>query len=38
MIAWCMLGVGGCWFCKYWCIAVRKAITNCGPPASLYRE
>lgn len=26
----------GAGLCKYWCIAVRKAITNSGPRASLY--
>lgn len=28
----------GAGLCKYWCIAVRKAITNPGPRASLYWE
>lgn len=27
----------GAGLCKYWCIAVRKAITNSGPGASLYQ-
>lgn len=37
----CMKCVGvwvGAGLCKYWCIAVRKAITNSGPQASLYWE
>lgn len=30
---WVWVGAG---LCKYWCIVVRKAITNSGPRASLY--